>query len=474
MKIEYFLLSFVWFYWISWIAVSNDFKVFNSTLYQVLGIHFKFGEIILFLITSAFVYSLFSVANLVIKDFWLKNFRFFNNKKFQIFLLVVAIIGYLTTFCIWKAELLTVKLFFMYFAPLLHLCFNVTMSTLWFFKLSVQKKSIKNFWITLFSINLILVLVCTYSPSISDNINIKKPKVFAHRGNVKKAPENTLLAFQEAQRSGVDGFEADVAISFDGIPFLIHDKTLTRTTNVAKVFPDRKNDLAESFTWKELQMLDAGSWYLLSDPYGSVSTFSQRKRDKIKKQKIMALSDFAAYAIKTKKQIIFDYRTPMVFGHPYMFKHVQTIVSTLLKSGIDQTKVLWISGPQYGYVLDFAPKFTQVYGAHVDQELIKKRKLKMLILEYNDIMPFEVEKYEKEEIKILMYTSLKKWTFSLSWCEGAYGMISDDPDLHVSMKKPILLMTKYTYFVLIFFSFALTVIVLHILSKSLKFMISKQ
>ena len=474
MKIEYFLLSFIWFYWMSWIAVANDFKVFNKTLCHVLGIDFEFGESILILITSALLYSLFSVANLMIKNVWFFNFRLFKSKKFQIFLLVVGIIGYLATFCIWKAELITVKLFFSYFSPLIHLCFNVGMGILWFFKFLPQKKSIKKFWITFFTLNFILIFICSHSPSINRNIELKKPKVFAHRGNVKKAPENTLLAFQEAQRSGVDGFEADVAISFDGIPFLIHDKTLTRTTDVAKVFPDRKNDLAESFTWKELQMLDAGSWYLLSDPYGSVKTLTTRKKEKIKKQKIMALSDFAAYAIKTKKQIIFDYRTPMVFGHPYMFKHVQTIVNTLLKSGIDQTQVMWISGPQYSFVLNFAPRFTQVYGAHVDQELIKKRKLEMLILEYNDIMPFEVEQYKIEQIKILMYTSSKKWTFSLSWCEGVYGMISDDPDLHMSMKKPMLLMTMYTYLTLLFFSFALTVMILFVLSKSLRFMILKQ
>lgn len=50
--------------------------------------------------------------------------------------------------------------------------------------------------------------------------------------------------------------------SYDGVPFLMHDQTLQRTTNVHEVFPNRTNTLASMFTWAELESLNAGAWFL--------------------------------------------------------------------------------------------------------------------------------------------------------------------------------------------------------------------
>lgn len=47
------------------------------------------------------------------------------------------------------------------------------------------------------------------------------------------APENTNLAFVDSRRA--DGYEADVAVSWDGVPFLIHDVSLKRTTDIDEV-----------------------------------------------------------------------------------------------------------------------------------------------------------------------------------------------------------------------------------------------
>lgn len=55
--------------------------------------------------------------------------------------------------------------------------------------------------------------------------------VFAHRGGAKLAPENTLVAFDNGVACGADGIECDVHLSLDGVPVVIHDGTLDRTTN---------------------------------------------------------------------------------------------------------------------------------------------------------------------------------------------------------------------------------------------------
>ncbi len=57
------------------------------------------------------------------------------------------------------------------------------------------------------------------------------PIIFAHRGASLHAPENTLAAFKLALQQGADALELDVKLSADGIPVVIHDPTVDRTTN---------------------------------------------------------------------------------------------------------------------------------------------------------------------------------------------------------------------------------------------------
>jgi glycerophosphoryl diester phosphodiesterase len=83
------------------------------------------------------------------------------------------------------------------------------------------------------------------------------PRWVAHRGAGKLAPENTLAAFQLGARNGYRMFECDVKLTRDGVPFLLHDDTLDRTTN--------GHGVAGQQTWAMLQTLDAGSWH--SDRY---------------------------------------------------------------------------------------------------------------------------------------------------------------------------------------------------------------
>lgn len=50
--------------------------------------------------------------------------------------------------------------------------------------------------------------------------------------------------------------------SYDGVPFLMHDKTLRRTTNVEEVFPERAYEHSSMFNWTDLEKLNAGEWFL--------------------------------------------------------------------------------------------------------------------------------------------------------------------------------------------------------------------
>ncbi|MDX1756616.1 MAG: glycerophosphodiester phosphodiesterase [Marinobacter sp.] len=54
--------------------------------------------------------------------------------------------------------------------------------------------------------------------------------IYGHRGAKGEAPENTLAGFKHAYRHGIRRFEFDLALSRDGLPVVIHDLTLERTT----------------------------------------------------------------------------------------------------------------------------------------------------------------------------------------------------------------------------------------------------
>lgn len=80
-----------------------------------------------------------------------------------------------------------------------------------------------------------------------------RPLNLAHRGASRIAPENTLTAFRLALELGADGFELDVHLSRDGVPVVLHDADLRRTT-------DGVGRVGEK-TVAELRTLDAGSWF---------------------------------------------------------------------------------------------------------------------------------------------------------------------------------------------------------------------
>jgi glycerophosphoryl diester phosphodiesterase len=49
--------------------------------------------------------------------------------------------------------------------------------------------------------------------------------VAAHRGGAGLWPENSLLAFENALKLGVDGLECDVHLTRDGEVVVLHDPT---------------------------------------------------------------------------------------------------------------------------------------------------------------------------------------------------------------------------------------------------------
>lgn len=109
----------------------------------------------------------------------------------------------------------------------------------------------------------------TSSPHVAqDKTASKRPLVIAHRGASGYLPEHTLEAYIRAMEMGADFIEPDLVMTKDGVLIARHENEISDTTNVATVYPDRKNTksiedvtvtgwFTEDFTLEELKKLKA-------------------------------------------------------------------------------------------------------------------------------------------------------------------------------------------------------------------------
>jgi glycerophosphoryl diester phosphodiesterase len=118
--------------------------------------------------------------------------------------------------------------------------------------------------------------------AIQKNPSPHKILLIAHRGASGYAPEHTLAAYELAIKQGADFVEQDLQFTKDGALVCLHDPDLERTTDVAKIFPDRatlrdpgltgtpkRGWYTIDFTLAEIKRLDAGSWFNRANPFAS-------------------------------------------------------------------------------------------------------------------------------------------------------------------------------------------------------------
>lgn len=103
---------------------------------------------------------------------------------------------------------------------------------------------------------------------------LNRPIVTAHRGFSKIAPENTLPSFQFAVTAGADLVELDYHHTKDGVPVVIHDPTLDRTTDATQRWSGMKIQVSTK-TLAELKTLDAGSWFDAKYKGTQISTLAE-------------------------------------------------------------------------------------------------------------------------------------------------------------------------------------------------------
>lgn len=86
-----------------------------------------------------------------------------------------------------------------------------------------------------------------------ETLSARHPVITGHRGFQARYPENTLISFQAAVAAGADMLEMDVNITRDGVPVIIHDDTVERTTD--------GHGRIDRLLLQEIRELDAGRWF---------------------------------------------------------------------------------------------------------------------------------------------------------------------------------------------------------------------
>jgi glycerophosphoryl diester phosphodiesterase len=79
------------------------------------------------------------------------------------------------------------------------------------------------------------------------------PRLIGHRGACSAAPENTIASIRRAKELGASWVEFDVKLTREGVPILMHDERLERTTSGRGRVADH--------TLAAIRELDAGAWF---------------------------------------------------------------------------------------------------------------------------------------------------------------------------------------------------------------------
>ncbi|XP_048370716.1 glycerophosphoinositol inositolphosphodiesterase GDPD2 [Sphaerodactylus townsendi] len=290
-------------------------------------------------------------------------------------------------------------------------------------------------------IALYLVPLGIDSPCLLEHSQLPpKPALFGHRGAPMLAPENTLMSFQKALNCGVHVLETDVLVSADGIPFIMHDEKLTRTTNVQELFPTRAQSNASSFNWTELQQLDAGSWFLQNSPFLPAQSLSSSEQAMVHKQKILSLNQLLGEAARHNISVMFDLRPE---EDPQYEHFVNITVETILQSDLPPELILWLPKEFREKVKQRAPKFQQIYGR---KRLNNETNESLYVnLPYQNLSISEIREYRRDNISVNLYVVNAPWLFSVLWCAGASSVTTNACHVLQKMEHPLWMLPPATY-----------------------------
>ncbi|CAI5644382.1 glycerophosphodiester phosphodiesterase domain-containing protein 5 isoform X2 [Oreochromis niloticus] len=442
-----FLLLLFWAYF--WLMARNDFNDFNWLVYNRSGewrdetipilasTTVGFSYITFLLILALFHISLGQQLNL----YWV-------HKIGVLATLLTTISGVIFVDDLWGDEWDILLVSLQYTAPFLHLGALVTVTAIsWLVAGYVVRRERSNIQVMVLFIYIVVLLgLClaplTFTcPCIMDRHSLKpRPSIIGRRGAPMLAPENTAVSFNRALQHGASSLEADVTISVDGVPFLMRDHTLRRTTDVTKVFPARQYEDASFFNWTEIRSLNAGQWFLESDPYWTVASLTVKERSRIGNQTVCSLVEMLRLAARANSSVLLNIHKPPP-EHPRYRSWFMDTLRAVQKAGIPLKRVTWTPDTDRGRVRGLH----QTTSEKLSVEAIRQRGITSLTLHYSKASHKELQEYLANNVSVTVYPVNEPWLYSILWCSGVPSVSSDAPHVLRKVPYPIWLMSQSAY-----------------------------
>jgi glycerophosphoryl diester phosphodiesterase len=232
-------------------------------------------------------------------------------------------------------------------------------------------------------------------------------RVIGHRGAAARAPENTLAGLREAHRLGCAWVEFDVMLSRDGVPVLIHDETVDRTTNGRGRVPD--------LTFAELRRLDAGVRFGTRFPGERIPTLDE--------------------AIDLCLELGLAANVEIKPARGYEPETGTAVAEMLLRRWPEDGPRLLISSferPALQAALEVAPAVPRGLLAEpvpVDWEAAMQAfRCTTLHLSHRRVKPKEIRGLADRGVPVLLYTVNEPWRARDLIGAGAAGVFTDAPD----------------------------------------------
>jgi glycerophosphoryl diester phosphodiesterase len=264
----------------------------------------------------------------------------------------------------------------------------------------------------------------------------EKPLLVAHRGASTLAPENTLASMNAAVALGVYGLETDITVSEDGVPFLMHDGTLERTTNVAVVFPGREKDKAETFSWSELTQLDAGEWFPGEDQYQN--------------EAIPTLDELLEIVAREHVILIYDLRIP-ADEHPYARDAFAMTLEAISRAGVAEQTWVLVEPNEIVSLQALSPGAIAAAGISYQDasapDALVDAGYRIVNSEYG-LSNQKIRAYQEAGLWVNLWTVDEPWQYSRLWLAGANSVTSNYVQDLIGMNRPVMALA-YPYYLII-------------------------
>ncbi len=419
---------FILFY----VSIRSYWPDLNGMLKVETGLSWNWAGILFISVLVILVYS----SILTYRLFFLKRNQFWLNK--------ILTLLFTTIFSFWliilslsdQLELILFITTIDFYSPVLYSFLIIALGLLLPRFIKLFKSYRKNTYSQkprIVTLSMLLLYVATwftpliFVPTTVQDIIPPKPIILAHRGLTSLAPENTLVAGKLAAKTGADGWEVDIRMSADGKLFLMHDGNFIRTTNIANIFPTRKNDDISTFTLAEIRQLDAGSWFIDDDPYQifGFGKLNPLDYNKYRGLKIPTLEE--VINLTKERDLILDLDLKSVSSnHPYFNNYDSILFAQLLSSGLVPKRILLRNNNEK------AINMTRLIR-HIGEGAIQES----IVLDITAYLTNEQYiNLHNDNIIIMAGVVNSPERFSQLWCLDMEYVLTDTPHLFTEMPKP--------------------------------------